>query len=64
MLAGKARAYPSEAAFRCSTLGQTPGLTHKHYTRLESLAKVADMFYSFYVKNHKIANSSTTTKAG
>ncbi len=28
--AGKARTYPSEAHFRCSTLGQAPGLTHKH----------------------------------
>ncbi len=25
--------------FRCSTLGQAPVLTHKHQTRLESLAK-------------------------
>ncbi len=30
MFAGKARAYPSEAPFRCSTLGQARGLTHKH----------------------------------
>ncbi len=34
-----AGAYPSEAPFRCSTLGQAPGLTDKHYTRLERLAK-------------------------
>ncbi len=34
-----AGAYPSEAPFRCSTLGQAPGLTHKHQTRLERLAK-------------------------
>ena len=27
-------AYPSEAPFRCSTLGQAPGLTLKHQTRL------------------------------
>jgi hypothetical protein len=30
MFAGKARAYPSEAPFRCSTLGYAPGLTYKH----------------------------------
>ncbi len=26
--------HPSDAPFRCSTLGQAPGLTHKHQTRL------------------------------
>ncbi len=30
MFAGKAGAYPGEAPFRCSTLRQAPGLTHKH----------------------------------
>jgi hypothetical protein len=30
MFVSKARAYPNEALFRCSTLGMTPGLTHKH----------------------------------
>ncbi len=35
----KARAYPSEAPFRCSTLGYAPGLTHKHKTRLGRLAR-------------------------
>ncbi len=39
MFAGKAGAYPSEAPFRCSTLGQVPGLTRKHQTRLERLAR-------------------------
>jgi hypothetical protein len=29
MFAGKARAYPSEAPFRCSTLGTAPGLLRK-----------------------------------
>jgi hypothetical protein len=29
MFAGKARAYPSEAPERCSTLGHAPGLTYK-----------------------------------
>jgi len=27
---GKARVYPSEAALRCSTLGEAPGLARKH----------------------------------
>jgi hypothetical protein len=36
MFANKVRAY---APFRCSTLGLAPGLTHKHYTRLERHAK-------------------------
>ncbi len=39
MFAGNARAYPSEALFRCSTLWQTPGLTHKLQTRLERFAR-------------------------
>jgi hypothetical protein len=38
MFAGKAWAYPSEARFRCPTLWQTPGLTHKHQTSLKRLA--------------------------
>ncbi len=37
MFVGKARAYPSEAHLRFSTLGQAPGLTHKYKTRLERL---------------------------
>ncbi len=32
-------AYPSEAPFRYSTLGQASGLAHKHQTRLERLAR-------------------------
>ncbi len=35
---GKARAYPSEASLRYSTLGEAPSLTQKHQTRLEILA--------------------------
>ncbi len=31
---GKAEAYPSEAPFRCSTVGQAPSLTHKHWKGL------------------------------
>ncbi len=31
----KVGAYPSEAPFRFSTLGDSPSLTHKYYTRLE-----------------------------
>jgi len=29
MIVGKARAYPKETPFRCSTQGQAPGLVHK-----------------------------------
>ena len=36
---GKARAYLSEAPFKWSTLGKAPGLTRKHLTRLERLAR-------------------------
>jgi hypothetical protein len=39
MFASKVGAYMSESPFRCSTLGWAPGLTHKHYTRLEKLAR-------------------------
>jgi hypothetical protein len=39
IIGSKARAYPSEAPFRCSTLGYAPGLTHKHKTRLGRLAR-------------------------
>jgi hypothetical protein len=35
VFASKAGAYPSETPFRCSTLGQTPGLAHKQYTMLK-----------------------------
>ncbi len=34
-----ARANPSEAPFRCSTLEQAPGLTREHQTILERLAR-------------------------
>ncbi len=43
MFAGKARAYPSEASFRYSTLGQAPGLTHKHQTKL--VRRLRDLAY-------------------
>jgi hypothetical protein len=39
MFVGKAGEYPSEASFRCSTLGWAPDLAHKHQTRLERLAR-------------------------
>ncbi len=39
MFAIKAGAYMNESPFRCSTLGYAPGLTHKHLTRLERVAK-------------------------
>jgi hypothetical protein len=49
MFAGKARAYPSEAPFRCSTLGQALGLTHKYSNRLERPArdKHSSLFQTF-----------------
>jgi hypothetical protein len=39
MFADKAEAYLREAPFKCSTLGQTPGLTPKHKARLERLSR-------------------------
>ncbi len=39
LFVGKAEACTSEAPFRCSNLGLAPGLTHKHLTRLERLAR-------------------------
>ncbi len=48
MLVGKARAYPNATPFRCSTLGYAPGLTRKHLTRLERLAR--DKGSSYYEK--------------
>ncbi len=39
MFVVKAAAYPSEAPFRCSTLGSAPGLTRKHWTWLERPAR-------------------------
>ncbi len=42
MFVGKAKAYPIEELFRCSTLRQAPGLTHKQQTTLERLANDKD----------------------
>jgi hypothetical protein len=44
-----AKSYLSEALFRYSTLGWAPSLTHKHYTRLEMLARDKDssLLYKF-----------------
>ncbi len=39
MFAAKARGYPSEGPLRYSTLGQALGLTQKHRTWLEKLAR-------------------------
>jgi hypothetical protein len=39
MCVSKAGAYPSEATFRCSSLGYAPGLTNRHYPKLEKLAR-------------------------
>ena len=40
MFVGKAGVYPNEALFTRSTLGKASGLTHKHKTRLRTLAMV------------------------
>ncbi len=40
IFARKARAYPSEIPFRCSTPGYAPGRTLKHYTILERLSRL------------------------
>jgi hypothetical protein len=39
MFVGKAGAYPSEAPFSYSNLGQAPGIAHKHSARLEKPAR-------------------------
>ncbi len=39
MVATRAGAYHRGAPERCSTLMQATGLTHKHYVRLERLAR-------------------------
>ncbi len=39
IFASKTRVYLSEATFRCSILGLSPGFTHKHYGSLEMLAR-------------------------
>jgi hypothetical protein len=44
MILDKNKAYSSEAPVRCSTLYKASGLTYKHYTRQERLAR----------NNHKI----------
>ncbi len=44
--ASKTGAYPSEAHFWCSTIGQAPALTHKQQTRLKGLPRTnAVAFY-------------------
>ncbi len=42
------QAYPSEAPFKCSTLGQVPGISCKHKTSLERIAR--DKFFSLLQK--------------
>jgi hypothetical protein len=39
MFVGKARTYPTEEPFRCSTPGWAPGLAHKPYNRLGRLVR-------------------------
>jgi hypothetical protein len=49
MSANKVITYLREAPLRCSSLGKAPGLTHKHYTRLITLArdKYSSLFQIF-----------------
>ncbi len=42
MFVTRAAVYLGEAPFRCSTLGWSPGLTHKHLTRQEKPARDKD----------------------
>jgi hypothetical protein len=46
LFARNAGAYSSEAPFRLSTLGEAPGLTHKHKTKPERLAR--DKHFSLF----------------
>ncbi len=39
MFVSRATTYLSEAPFRCSNIGQTPDLIHKHWTIPEKLAR-------------------------
>jgi len=51
MFGSKAGAYPGEAPLRCTTLGQGPGLTHKHWCGgVTSTAKMSRATYvAFYL---------------
>jgi hypothetical protein len=44
MFASKAGAYPSGEPERCTSLSYARGLEHKHYNRLERLAKNKHFF--------------------
>ncbi len=46
MFAGEAGAYQSQAPFSCSTLGEAPGLIHKHYISLAYQTNVIQGPYS------------------
>jgi hypothetical protein len=50
LFVSKAEVYLREAPFRSSTVGYVPGLTHKHYVRLERPAR--EKHWSF--KEHSI----------
>jgi hypothetical protein len=45
MFEGKARAYLSEASFRCPTLGLAPALAYKHLNRMENLIVTNTLAY-------------------
>ncbi len=48
IFAGKAGAYKNEVSFKCFTIGQASGLTHKHQTRLVILDKHSCLLLKFY----------------
>jgi hypothetical protein len=56
MLAFKTRAYLRQPHFRCSTFGVAPGLTHKHKTWLEKLArdKLSSLLLKFVNYGQKV----------
>jgi hypothetical protein len=61
LFAGKAGAYPSIAPLRYSTLGQAPGLNHKHYSWLErsDWDKYSGLLKKYINYNHKKFNNIT-----
>jgi hypothetical protein len=55
MFESKPGAYPSEASFRCSTLGQASDLTSKDWTKLERFAeaKCPSLLRTFIIYGQK-----------
>ncbi len=54
MFVSKASARLSEVPFRCSTLGQAPGLIHEHQTRLERLAGTNTLAFNEHLQIRKL----------